>query len=272
MSDPPPEHSSDDHPDRPGDDAGQISQRVQRQQVSARVPESVAPGVFASGTLVINGQHEFIIDFLQSVTRPQQVAVRVVLPPTIIPGMLRAMRQNIKLFEERFGAIPELPKPPARDNSAGGGSGGGGDSPPSVDEIYEQLKMSDEVAAGTYANTVMITHAPSEFCFDFIGGFYPRSTVAARSKRGTVKSRCPPGTSTRCSSASAARSSATCSSTSVWVQTSKVASGKVSAARSWHVTPFREPPGGTSSQNSEQTSTPARARRKSTQGPVDDAS
>jgi len=178
MSDPPPEHSSDDHPDRPGDDAGQISQRVQRQQVSARVPESVAPGVFASGTLVINGQHEFIIDFLQSVTRPQQVAVRVVLPPTIIPGMLRAMRQNIKLFEERFGPIPELPKPPARDNSAGGG--GGGDSPPSVDEIYEQLKMSDEVAAGTYANTVMITHAPSEFCFDFIGGFYPRSVVAAR--------------------------------------------------------------------------------------------
>ena len=166
-----PNHSDDQAPQpepRPLDENGQFSQRIAHQQVSARVPESVARGVYASGSLVINGQHEFIIDFLQSVTRPQQVVVRIVLPPTIVPGLLRAMHQNIKLHNERFGEIPPLPKPPA------------GTLAPSVEEIYQQLKLPDEISSGTYANTVMITHNPSDFCFDFITGFYPRSTVAAR--------------------------------------------------------------------------------------------
>lgn len=96
------------------------------------------------------------------------MVVRIILPPTIIPGLLRAMQQNLKLHHERFGEIPTLPKPPA------------GTPAPSVEEIYQQLKLPDEVASGTYANTVMITHSASEFCFDFITGFYPRSAVAAR--------------------------------------------------------------------------------------------
>lgn len=164
-----PNHPDDNAPQpAPLDDNGQFSQRIAHQQVSARVPESVARGIYASGSLVINGQHEFIIDFIQSVTRPQQVVSRIVLPPTIVPGLLRAMRQNLKIHNDRFGEIPPLPKPPA------------GTLAPSVEEIYQQLKLPDEIASGVYANTVMITHNASDFCFDFITGFYPRSSVASR--------------------------------------------------------------------------------------------
>ncbi|MBI1368988.1 MAG: DUF3467 domain-containing protein [Planctomycetes bacterium] len=153
---------------QPLDDSGQMTQRVQHQQVSARVPESVARGTFASGALVINGQHEFVIDFLQSVTRPQQIAVRVVLPLSIFSGLIGALKQNIGIYTRRYGPPPALPKPAP------------GTPVPSVEEIYGQLKLVDEVAVGHYANTVLITHSASEFCFDFIANFYPRSTVAAR--------------------------------------------------------------------------------------------
>jgi hypothetical protein len=31
-----------------------------------------------------------------------------------------------------------------------------------------------------YANTVVISHSPAEFCFDFVTSFYPRSAVSGR--------------------------------------------------------------------------------------------
>ena len=52
--------------------------------------------------------------------------------------------------------------------------------PPSIEEIYEQLKLPDDMLSGDYANAVMIAHTPAEFCFDFITNFYPRSAVSCR--------------------------------------------------------------------------------------------
>ena|GEM_PF-461098 len=160
---PPPEPG----PQPVGED-GQFTQRIQHQAVSARVPEAVASGVFASAALVLNGPHEFIIDFLQSVSRPSLVAQRIVLPLSVVPSVVDAIRRNLDAYRQRFGSPPELPRPP-RDAQ-----------PPSVQEIYEQLKLPDDAMGGTYANTVMITHGPSEFCFDFIASFYPRAQVGAR--------------------------------------------------------------------------------------------
>ena len=162
---PPSDESSD--PQSVGD-AGQFTQRIRHQQVSARVPEDVARGTFATGALVMQGPHEFIIDFIQTVTRPHQVSSRVILPTSILARMVEALKQNLDTYSTRFGAPQELPKPPQPQK------------PPSVEEIYEHLKLADEIASGTYANTVMITHAPAEFCFDFITSFYPRSAVACR--------------------------------------------------------------------------------------------
>ncbi len=152
----------------PAGDGGQFTQRVKHQQISARVPEDIAKGVFASAALVLNGPHEFIVDFIQTVARPHQVVSRVILPISIMPSMLNAMKQNLDNYQKRFGPPPELPKPSP------------GTKPPTIEEIYDQLKLPDETSHGSYCNTVMITHSPSEFCFDFITSFYPRSTVAQR--------------------------------------------------------------------------------------------
>jgi hypothetical protein len=77
-------------------------------------------------------------------------------------------------------------------NSGGAGTGPGAAGftpeqvPPqnlrraSAQEIYDDLKLRDEILSGSYANAVMIGHGPHEFSFDFITNFYPHSAVSAR--------------------------------------------------------------------------------------------
>src|SRR4029077_20784730 len=89
---------------------------------------------------------------------------------------------------------PRIQVPPGAGSGAGAGAGqagqasghpGGGSppappAPPPITEVYEQLKLPDDMLGGTYANTVAISHSQAEFCFDFICNFYPRSVVNAR--------------------------------------------------------------------------------------------
>lgn len=87
--------------------------------------------------------------------------------------------------------------------SAGGGATGGAEATPSSEspdesgsqrppqlgagtrqataqEVYDDLKIKDELLSGAYANAVMIGHGAHEFSFDFITNFYPNSAVSAR--------------------------------------------------------------------------------------------
>jgi len=47
-------------------------------------------------------------------------------------------------------------------------------------DVYDDLKLRDEILSGAYANAVMIGHGPYEFSFDFITNFYPQSAVSSR--------------------------------------------------------------------------------------------
>ncbi len=51
---------------------------------------------------------------------------------------------------------------------------------PRPHEVYDELKLRDELLSGAYANAVMIGHGQFEFSFDFITNFYPQSAVSAR--------------------------------------------------------------------------------------------
>jgi len=57
---------------------------------------------------------------------------------------------------------------------------GAGARQASAQEIYDDLKIRDELLSGAYANAVMIGHGPHEFSFDFITNFYPHSAVSSR--------------------------------------------------------------------------------------------
>lgn len=168
----PPEDSGADEDGNGGDsDPDQLqSQKIQHQHISALVPESVARGVFSTGAVVLQGAHEFILDFLVRMQQPQQVAARVILPPSVVPQFLNALRDNIAKHEDRFGKIVDPVKKLQQPQQ----------QRPSAQELYDTLKLTDEVMSGTYANAVMIGHSAYEFSFDFITTFFPRSAVACR--------------------------------------------------------------------------------------------
>ncbi len=69
--------------------------------------------------------------------------------------------------------------PPSSDSSPSA-AGGHGVRQASAQEVYDDLKIRDELLSGAYANAVMIGHGPHEFSFDFITNFYPHSAVSAR--------------------------------------------------------------------------------------------
>jgi hypothetical protein len=165
MSDP---HPPDDGPENGPDDRPQ-SQQIHHAPVGALVPAHVARGVFTTGAVVLQGQHEFIVDFLLLMQQPKQVVARVVLPPVVVNQLIHALQDNLQKYEERFGPIhmPMIPN--------------AGQQPrQTAQELYESVKLSEEVQSGTYANAVMIGHSPTEFSFDFITTFYPRSAVSQR--------------------------------------------------------------------------------------------
>ena len=152
----------------PGQDPTQITQQLAHNPVSARVPDKVARGVFSTGVIIIDGPFEFVLDFVMNLTTPRAVVARVVLSPTVAEQFVAALRENIGKFEGRFGPIPPLPRPQMPPK------------PPTIQEIYEDLKLSDETQAGSYANAVMIGHGASEFTFDFITRFFPNAAVSSR--------------------------------------------------------------------------------------------
>ncbi len=209
--------SSESHPDPPGSGprpAGghTYQQEVQHSPATARVPDAVGRGVFSTGAIVMHGAHDVLIDFIQSLAPPKRVVARVVLPPTVLPLLVGALDDNLGKYAQNFGPparIPGAPQPHTGGPGAGGpGAGGPGSSgepgkagaavqsgstggeapqspppqpaPPPITEVYEQLKLPDEMLGGVYANTVVISHSPAEFCFDFIASFYPRSVVTCR--------------------------------------------------------------------------------------------
>jgi len=157
-----------DHP--PGNPDEPHSQEIRHSHVGALVPAHVAKGTFSTGAVVLQGQHEFIVDFLLRMQQPQQVAARVILPPAVMGQFIQALRDNLKKHEDRFGPVqmPDAPTPPVDAQRQ------------SAQDLYDEQKLSDEVMSGTYANAVMIGHTASEFSLDFITTFFPKSAVAER--------------------------------------------------------------------------------------------
>ena len=159
-----PDPPSPEQPDPAGD-----APKPDNPALRARVPDDVAQGTFSTGAIVMTGPSEFIVDFLQTIGRPHRVATRVVIPHPVMPQFVDALEKNLEIYKGRFG---EPPAPPANPNPDA--------RRPSPQEIYDDLKLPDEVLSGVYANGVMIGHGATEFGLDFLTSFFPQSAVSAR--------------------------------------------------------------------------------------------
>ena len=146
---------------------GAFSQQFQNQPVAARLPAHVGKGVFTTGVLVQDGPNEFVLDFLQALSQPKQIVGRVVLSPAVMAALIRTLAENLSRFVQQFGPPAPLPTPQMQRQ-------------PTVQEIYENFKLPEELWSGSYANSVLVGHGPAEFFMDFITSFYPTAAVSCR--------------------------------------------------------------------------------------------
>ena len=188
-------------------------QQIQHSSATARIPDEIGRGVFATAVIVLHGTHEYTIDFVQSLARPNRVASRIILPPAVAHQFVLALEQALEKYRASFGEIPHEPKSQQQDQ----GQSSEKDTAPSdisqpedttstkpvtenttsnaptpesnssnttqsapIADIYDNLKLPDDMLGGVYANMASISHTGSEFCFDFIAQFFPRSAVTAR--------------------------------------------------------------------------------------------
>jgi len=191
---------------------GFSQQGFQHTPVGARVPEDIGRGVFANATMILQSRDEFIVDFLGTMVQPQQIVARVVLTPQTFAQLIGALRENMGIYESHFGRLApreiamappqasrpsDVPPPPAtpeaivapwdtvseivpQEMPAAPGGSQSPPAPPTIEDLYGQLKLSDKMLSGVFANMVMIRHMGEEFCLDFVANFYPRPVVTAR--------------------------------------------------------------------------------------------
>lgn len=142
--------------------------QVQVPAVTARVPPSLGHGVVSTGAIVMNGPNAFVVDFLQQMGVPNHLVRRVVIPHQVMPRFIQALDQNLGIYRDRFGPPMTLPRPTPPAHR------------PTIEEIYDNIKVADEELAGHFAEGVMIRHSAAEFCFDFVTQFYPNAAVSSR--------------------------------------------------------------------------------------------
>jgi len=200
MSESHPENEDDSESEKP------MHAEFQHRAVTARVREEASKGVFANAAIILSGQHEFVFDFVLRMGKPDRVMSRVILPVPVVAQFIKTLQGSLANFEQQFGSIPEVLKPhhsePKPEHEQAGeqsppgsfvGSAGpestvteSGSGPypprknPSIEEIYDELKLPDEMLGGSYANAVLIRFSASEFCFDFLTNIFPRSSVNER--------------------------------------------------------------------------------------------
>src|SRR5438552_7705833 len=83
------------------------------QQFQFTVPDDVAPGVYSNMVLVWHTPYEFTLDFAaiepSDTNRvPCRVVSRVRIPPTVIFDLMRALNENMSIYESKFGEIRRM--------------------------------------------------------------------------------------------------------------------------------------------------------------------
>ena len=78
-----------------------------------KIPEDVLGGVYANQMVVQHTREEFVLDFVNVFPPGGVVNARVIVSPGHMKRMVRALAENLRKYEDRFGAVAEasLPDP-----------------------------------------------------------------------------------------------------------------------------------------------------------------
>ena len=77
----------------------------QQKQVQIKAKDQDLKGVYSNLMQIIHTKEEFILDFFMASPPQGVLASRVVMSPGHIKRMTKALEENVKKYEEKFGEI-----------------------------------------------------------------------------------------------------------------------------------------------------------------------
>jgi len=92
---------------------GQQPNQPNQQQINIKMDDKVLKGVYANAMGISHSKEEFVLDFLNIYPwqRAGVVNSRVITSPGHMKRIYKAMEENIKKYEEKFGKIEEAKSP-----------------------------------------------------------------------------------------------------------------------------------------------------------------
>lgn len=91
--------------------------------IDVELSEEIAEGIYANLAMIAHSNSEFIVDFIRLMPGVPKAKVksRIILTPEHAKRLLQALKENIRKFEDSFGAINQ---PDDTFRFPGGGFGG----------------------------------------------------------------------------------------------------------------------------------------------------
>jgi len=80
-------------------------------ELKVRFPEKLMSGSYANHMIVLHTREEFIMDFIMASPPAGNVTARVITSPGHMKRIIRALEDNVKKYEEKFGEIKEAKAP-----------------------------------------------------------------------------------------------------------------------------------------------------------------
>lgn len=77
----------------------------QGQQVQVKVSDEALKGVYSNMVQIGHTGEEFILDFMNLFPPQGQLVSRVIISPSHMKRIVAALQDNVKRYEEQFGAI-----------------------------------------------------------------------------------------------------------------------------------------------------------------------
>ena len=81
-------------------------------QIQVSASEEIRMGVFSNNVLVNHKEEEFLLDFMFESPSGMTLNARVILTPKHFKRFVKAVTENLMLYERNFGKLPEPKEPP----------------------------------------------------------------------------------------------------------------------------------------------------------------
>lgn len=76
-----------------------------------KITDETLRGVYANQMVVSHTKEEFILDFVNIFPPEGIVNARIIISPGHLKRVIRALVENVRKYEDRFGEIPEAAEP-----------------------------------------------------------------------------------------------------------------------------------------------------------------